>query len=284
MLSLLLVGLSITACSSKKTSQVQDTQPSSNKIRLAYKEWDDAISSTFVVGEVLQDMGYQVEMVPLDNIFMWKSVADGSADAMVTAWLPTTNGPEYKRYKNNVDIIGESLVDGAKAGFIVPSYMSVNSIADLKNEANKTITGMEPGAGITANAEKTLKRYPNLKGFKLMPSSSGAMFSALDKAIKNKEEIIITGWMPHWSFNKYDIKVLDDPQGTISAPETITTIARKGLKEDKPEAFKVLQNFKWDLPDINEIMVKLSDNVDPKKAAREWIEKNPEKVASWKQS
>ncbi|WP_272481156.1 glycine betaine ABC transporter substrate-binding protein [Holzapfeliella floricola] len=132
MLSLLLVGLSITACSSKKTSQVQDTQPSSNKIRLAYKEWDDAISSTFVVGEVLQDMGYQVEMVPLDNIFMWKSVADGSADAMVTAWLPTTNGPEYKRYKNNVDIIGESLVDGAKAGFIVPSYMSVNSIADLK--------------------------------------------------------------------------------------------------------------------------------------------------------
>ncbi|MEJ6347949.1 glycine betaine ABC transporter substrate-binding protein [Holzapfeliella sp. He02] len=280
MLSLLFVGLSLTACSKKEPQAAK----ASNKITLAYKEWDDAIASTFVVGEVLQNMGYQVEMVPLDNTFMWKSVADGSADAMVTAWLPTTNGPEYKRYKNQVDLIGESLPGGAKAGYIVPSYMSVNSIADLKDEANKTITGMEPGAGITANAEKTLKRYSNLKGFKLMPSSSGAMFSALDKAIKNKEEIIITGWMPHWSFNKYDIKILDDPQGTISAPETISTIARKGLKDDKPEAFNVLKNFKWDLADINEIMVKLSDNVDPKQAAHEWIEKNPEKVASWKAS
>ena len=50
----------------------------------------------------------------------------------------------------------------------------------------------------------------NLSDWQVETSSSGAMVVALDKAIKNKEDIVITGWSPHWMFAKYDLKYLKD--------------------------------------------------------------------------
>ncbi|WP_302183295.1 glycine betaine ABC transporter substrate-binding protein, partial [Salmonella enterica] len=54
----------------------------------------------------------------------------------------------------------------------------------------------------------------NLKDWKLVPSSSVAMTVALGEAIKQHKDIVITGWSPHWMFNKYDLKYLADPKGT----------------------------------------------------------------------
>ena len=44
-------------------------------------------------------------------------------------------------------------------------------------------------------------------------------------------------------FAKYDLKYLADPKGTMGGEEAIHTMARQGLKEDQPEAYKVLDNF-----------------------------------------
>ncbi|MEJ6347948.1 glycine betaine ABC transporter substrate-binding protein [Holzapfeliella sp. He02] len=273
------IVLPLSACSSSDKSA-----DSAKTVKLAYMEWDDSVSSTNVVAEVLREMGYTVEMTPLDNAIVWKSVADRQADAMVSAWLPLTHGPQYDTYKNKIDLIGPSL-SGAQSGLVVPSYMTdVNSVTDLVNQANKTITGIEPGAGIMTSAENALKQYSNLKDWKLMPSSTGAMTATLDKAYKNKDQIVITGWEPHWMFTKYDLKFLEDPEKLISSPETINTVARQGLKEDKPEVYKVLQNFKWDMKDIGEVMLQMSNGKKADQAAKEWISQNQDKVNSWKNS
>ena len=52
---------------------------------------------------------------------------------------------------------------------VVPSYMDVNSIEDLTNEAGKTITGIDPGANMTAATENAYKDYPNLEGWEYLP-------------------------------------------------------------------------------------------------------------------
>ena len=80
--------------------------------------------------------------------------------------------------------------------------MKANSIEDLKDQADKSIIGIEPGAGVMAATEKALKDYDNLKDWNLVPSSSGAMTVALGEAIKQHKDIVITGWSPHWMFNK----------------------------------------------------------------------------------
>ena len=188
------------------------------------------------------------------------------------------HGAEYKKVKNDIDNLGPHIDKEAKLGLVVPKYMDVNSIEDLNNQANKKITGIEPGAEIVDATNETLKAYPNLKGWEQINSSTGAMNAELKRAIKNKDDIIITGWNRYWIFQRYDLKYLDDPKGSMGKAESINTIARKGLKEDEPEAYRILDNFKWSVKDMESIMLEIENGKDPEKATKEWIDNNRDKV------
>lgn len=249
-------------------------------VNLAYVEWDTEVASTHVVAEVLKEMGYEVKTTPLDNAIMWESVAKGEVDGMVAAWLPSTHQAQYEQYKDQVENLGPNL-EGAKLGIAVPSYMAVDSIADLSDEAGKTITGIEPGAGVVAAAENTVATYDNLSDWNVATSSSGAMTVALGQAIKNKEDIVITGWSPHWMFAKYDLKYLDDPEGTMGEAESINTMVRQGLADDLPEVYEVLDKFNWTQEDMEEVMLAINDGTSAEDAAKDWVTKHPEEVAAW---
>lgn len=249
-------------------------------VNLAYVEWDTEIASTTVVSEVLKDMGYDVKMTPLDNAIMWEAVANGEADGMVAAWLPTTHGPQYEKFQDQVEDLGPNL-EGARLGLVVPQYMDVDSIEDLTDQAGQRIVGIEPGAGVVNSAEATVAAYSNLADWDLVTSSSGAMTTELANAISNEEEIVITGWSPHWMFSRYDLKYLEDPKGTMGGEESINTMVRQGLQDDMPDVYYVLDNFSWDLEDIESVMLEIENGTDTVKAARDWIDANPEKVESW---
>ncbi|MDT2808299.1 ABC transporter permease/substrate binding protein [Vagococcus lutrae] len=249
-------------------------------ISLSYVEWDTEVASTNVIAEVLKQEGFDVTITPLDNAIMWESIANGESDAMVAAWLPNTHGAQYEQYQDKVDNLGVNL-EGAKVGLTVPSYMNVNSIDELTNEANQTITGIEPGAGVVKAAEETLSAYDNLSDWQLETSSSGAMTVALGQAYKKKEPIVITGWSPHWMFAKYDLNYLEDPKQAMGAEETINTMARQNLKEDSPKAYRILKNFKWSKDDMEKVMLEINSGTDPVKAAQNWIKENPDMVKTW---
>lgn len=275
------LGLSLIAagCAADDTGK-EDTVGKGKEIELAYVEWDTEVASTNVIGAVLEDIGYNVNLVPLDNAVMWEAVSTGEADGMVAAWLPGTHGSQFEKYGDQVVDLGENL-EGAKIGLVVPEYMDVNSIADLKDEANKTITGIEPGAGVVGAAEQSLEDYSNLSDWNVETSSSGAMTVALKQAITNQEDIVITGWSPHWMFATYDLKYLDDPENSFGEAETINTMVREGLEDDMPEAYQVLDQFHWTTDEMEEVMLNISNGEDPADAAKAWIEENPDRVAEW---
>lgn len=253
---------------------------SQQEIKLAYVQWDSEVASTHVIAEVLKDQGYKVTLIPLDNAVMWESVARGESDAMVSAWLPNTHRAQYKQYRKELVNLGANLT-GAKLGLVVPDYMRVDSIADLSTEAGQTVTGIEAGSGVVTAAEKTVKTYPNLKGWKVTTTSSGTMATALGKAIDQHQLIIVTGWSPHWMFQKYHLKYLKDPRGTMGKTEHVSTMVRKGLKSDMPKAYRILNHFHWTTDDISSVMLDIQNGMDPKKAARKWVKAHPDQVARW---
>ena len=57
---------------------------------LVYVQWDSEVASSNVLAVAMQQHGYKVNLTPLDNSIMWQSVANGQADASVSAWLPTS--------------------------------------------------------------------------------------------------------------------------------------------------------------------------------------------------
>ncbi len=158
-----------------------------------------------------------------------------------------------------------------------------NEEQSISDAVDYTITGIEPGAGITATTETAIKEYDALKGWTLEQSSTAAMAAELDKAIAKEEPIIITGWNPHWTFAKYpDMKYLEDPKEIYGGEEIIASLARKGLKEDKPNAYKLIDQFHWDVEDMESIMYESKDTGDDiAEVAKRWVADNPEKVAAW---
>ena len=151
---------------------------------------------------------------------------------------------------------------------------------NISEELDYTITGIEPGAGITGQAINTLEEYENLEGWELQESSTAGMMGSLDAAIKNEEPIIVTGWNPHWKFSAYDLKYLEDPKGTFGGSENINTIVRKGLEEDMPNAYKILDRFYWEPQDMEAVMFDAQE-VSFEEAANNWIQENQDKVAQW---
>jgi glycine betaine/proline transport system substrate-binding protein len=272
------------------------TPVNGDAFKLGYVAWDSEIASTNLLKYVMESkLGYKVNALQVEAGPMWTGVATGDVDASPAAWLPLTHADYWERYKDQVDDLGANMT-GVRTGLVVPAYMTdVNSIADLETgatsstpsananvgkEVDHQIIGIDPGAGIMKSTASVIEKY-GLSDWKLVEGSGAAMTATLDKAVKNKEPIIVTGWTPHWMFNAYDLKYLDDPEGVYGEAEQIHTIARKGLKEDKPVAYEFLDRFSWTPEDMGEIMVAIQDGDDPQKAAAAFAEKHSDKVAEW---
>ncbi|MEK6265966.1 MAG: glycine/betaine ABC transporter [Clostridium sp.] len=164
---------------------------------------------------------------------------------------------------------------------------SANNSGEETKKADQTygeqmdykITGIDAGSGVVQAAEQAMKDY-NTK-FTVQTSSGAAMTQALADAYQNEEPIIVTSWSPHWMFSKYDLKYLEDPKGSFGEAEHINTVVRNGLKEDKPNAYKILDKFAWTPADSEAVMLKINAGEDAKEIARQWITDNKDTVSKW---
>jgi glycine betaine/proline transport system substrate-binding protein len=253
------------------------------KVKIVYVEWACATASSNVMKAVIEKhTDYEVELTSVSAAAMYASLADGDQDALTTAWLPVTHGHYVEKYKNDIVDLGPSM-EGAKIGLVVPKYVTINSIDELDGAAKKfdgEIIGIDPGAGVMSKAEQAVKDY-NLKKMELKDSSGPIMTAMLKSRYKDKKWVVVTGWVPHWKFAKFDLKFLDDPKKVFGESETINTFVRKGLKKDMPKVYKILDNFQWGPAEIGEVMAMNMENSEAEKNAVIWVEKNPEIVNKW---
>lgn len=151
---------------------------------------------------------------------------------------------------------------------------------DYAEELEHTITGIDAGAGVMAAAEEAVETY-GLEDWTVQASSDAAMTQALADAYDAEEPIVVTGWTPHWKFAEFDLKFLEDPEGSFGEAEDIHTFVRDGLSDDMPEAYEVLDNFMWTEEDMGTIMSAIQDGEDEVEAAQAWIDENEDMVSEW---
>ncbi|MGH2102504.1 glycine betaine ABC transporter substrate-binding protein [Aerococcus urinaeequi] len=276
-----IVGLLFTFGSEDSYQTNAGSNKSGQTVTLATVNWESEIASINVLAQVLKEAGFNVQITTVDPAIMFSSVAEGQSDAMVGGWVPVTHQAYKAKYGGSMVDLGPNL-EGATSSLTVPAYMEdINSITDLTDENDSTITAIEPGAGVTNSAQNAVKEYDNLSDWKVSVSSTGAMIAELEQAIENEEDIVVIGWKPHWMFMDYDLKMLDDPENVFGGYEEIHSYAREGLKEDNPEAYKIIDNFYWEVEDMSSVMEELATDVEPEEAADNWIEANRETVDGW---
>ncbi|PTL40099.1 glycine/betaine ABC transporter [Alkalicoccus saliphilus] len=100
------------------------------EVELTLVNWADAVAATNVVSEVLQDLGYETNLVEVMIDAMYAGIADGSADAMFASWLPAQQN-YYDDYEEEIEDLGPN-TEGTRIGLVVPDYMDIESIEDLQ--------------------------------------------------------------------------------------------------------------------------------------------------------
>ncbi|AKB18433.1 MULTISPECIES: glycine betaine ABC transporter substrate-binding protein [unclassified Methanosarcina] len=285
----LIIGLTLFAagCAEQGDEAVEGAEVSevaelSEPVKIGYVLWDGEIASTNVMQQVLEQAGYEdVEIIAVDVGPLYQGLADEQFDFTTSAWLPYTHQTYWETYGNRLDSVHTNLED-CRIGLVVPSYVTINSIEELNSEKDKfdgKIIGIDPGAGIMQVSEDAISEYG--LDMELVSGSSAAMTASLKKAIDSEEWVVVTLWSPHWSFNRWDLKYLDDPKGVYGEADHVETLARLGLKEDKPNLYGILTRFQWTHNDIQAVMVDIENGMAPEEAAANWVKSNPEKVNEW---
>lgn len=158
---------------------------------------------------------------------------------------------------------------------------SEGSTKSVGEQVDYKIIGIDPGAGLmNLTINDVLPGY-ELDDWEVVEGSGSAMAAALKKAYDKEEPIIVTGWSPHWKFASYDLKYLEDPKGIYGGAEDVNTIVRLGLKDDHPDAYKLLDQFNWEPEHLETVMNMIQEGSEPADAAAQWVSENEELVSTW---
>ena len=262
-----------------ENADADDYDPEGEEIELTYVSWESELASTNVIGQVLEEAGYDVELTVVEQSPMWSSVANQEADGFVGGWLPSDMEADYEEYGDEMVDLGANL-EGNRTGLAVPDYMDIESIDELSSDVVDEIVGIDAGAGIMLSTEEVVDVYD--LDIDVTPSSDSAMTAELDSAIQSEEPVVVTAWEPHWKFNAHDIRFLEDPESVYEEEEEIRTMVREGLEEDHPVAYEILDNFYWEADDMNEVMLEVAEEeAEVEDAAANWIENNRDMVDEW---
>ena len=256
-------------------------------IEFGWTAWSDAEFVTKLAARLINDnTDLTADLVQTDIAPQYQGIETGDIDAMMMAWLPATHEDYYEEVASDVENLGV-LYNGARLGWAVPSYIpedQLSSLADLasdevRSELDGTITGIDPGAGLTSLSEEALETY-GLDDYTLQTSSGAGMTAALDRAVNRDDWIVVTGWSPHWKFGAYDLRYLEDPEGALGGPERVHVLARAGFDADYPEISAMLTRMYLPIEQLQNYMFQARET-SYDEAISAYIEENPDRVEYW---
>ncbi len=249
------------------------------EIFMNYTEWTESVALSYLAASLLEDrLDYEVVMklTNIDTAFM--EVASGEADVFADTWVPYTHLSFMELHKDQFEDLGPNYRK-ASTGLVVPDYMQAESINDLTDMYRRAIIGIDITSGIMQNTIRAIEAY-GLDN-ELRDLTDAEMSEIVENAIKRREDIVFTGWEPHWLFYRYNLRYLDDPLNVFPEDEQIHTIGRKGFSKDHPRAAVFFERMVLTEDQINELLYEVGLARDPVEGVREWIMKNEFVVNQW---
>jgi glycine betaine/proline transport system substrate-binding protein len=254
-------------------------------VTLVYTGKAESVALTFLAASIMdKEYSYNIETVRAESDGKaFDMLAGGEADIFLSARLPL-HADLIHAHNEKITSIGIIYPD-ARNGFVVPSYAGIDSIAelnDIKAAAQGRITGISAGSNIMEQTGQAIETYH--LDFELQSGSREEMLTALQDAAENNEIIVITGWTPHWMFDEWDLKFLEDPLEIFGEPQTIEAYAAKGLSEKYPEVGGFLGKYSFEEGEIASLMKQfkdIPDGADLMQIPKDWISANTGLVDSW---
>lgn len=243
--------------------------------------WDEGVAVSHLWKVMLEERGYDVELVNADIGVIFTAMAGGDHDLLFDVWLPATHESYLENFGDQIEDLG-SWYEGAALTIAVNSDSPAQTIADLAEYADDydgRLVGIDAGAGITQITQDEVIPTYGLEDLDYVLSSTAAMLADLQGADREGRNIAVTLWRPHWAYDAYDIRDLEDPEGTMGDAELIHTYARDGFSTDHPELAEWISNFTFSdeqLASLENLMLNENEGEKNDESAAQWLEENPD--------
>jgi len=266
-------------------------------IKIGWVAWSETEPVAYLLKNVFEDMGYEVELLLSDIGVVYTGVAGGDLDIGLEAWLPLTHEAYWDKFSTEIILL--PMYEGARLGWAIPDYIpkdvlsSVEDMgkAEVKEKLKNQVIGIDPGAGLTQHSELMIKEgYPELKGYTLVEGSGAMMLGALKRAIARNEWIVTTNWAPDISWASVSkaaggpgLRWLDEPKKILGGEEFVAVIVGRKFYENLPSDITGFLSRMWfDMDEILAMMAYVIEGLTTEEAAQKYIEDNPLKINYWK--
>ncbi len=283
-------ALALTACGSGDSTEAATPSGGDNgdKKELTigvFAGWDEGIAVSSLWERILEKKGYDVTLTTADAAPVFTGVSTGDFDMTMDVWLPETHAQYLDKYGDKIQELG-TWNENAKLTIAVNEDADITSLDELADKAdmfNNRIVGIDPGAGLTkATQDRVIPQY-GLEKMDFVTSSTTAMLTELKKSTTAGENILVTLWRPHWAYDAFPLKDLEDPKGTLGTAEAISAYGSMTFKEDFPALAGWMKDFKMDddlLFSLENAMFNGTDTQDYGPIIDKWISENQEWVDS----
>jgi len=286
---------------------------SKDPIKIVTNNWTSQLVLANVVGNVLGEMGYNVEYTPSDTQLQFTAIANGDMHFQVEVWEGSMADSFAKAQETGlVDAGSHDAV--TREEWWYPSYM------------NEMCPGLPDWKALDACAEKFATAETKPKGrfvgppadwgkhyseritalgmnFEEVPVGQAAtLWAELQAAYDRKEPVVLFNWTPNFieakfegefvNFPDYEKACHDDAAWGMNpdavydcgAPKKgwLKKAAWNGMEEKWPAAWGVLQKVNFTNEQIASAAAMVDvDGKSPEEAAKQWATDNSDVVSGW---
>ncbi|WP_373893763.1 glycine betaine ABC transporter substrate-binding protein [Virgibacillus sp. CBA3643] len=280
----ILLSAVIYGCSSSSEAENADNNTEDKPtLTLGQTNWTSTIVPTQIVKQILEDMGYNVEVQDAELGAVYTGLSTADVDIFMDSWSPQQD--QYmEEYSDSIERISASYED-AGAGMVVPEYMEdINDVGDLKGRediVNNEILAISEADPAMEDLQDIIDAYD--LDMEMVNSSEGAMLAAAEAKIEEQEPVVLYGWEPHSMFQQLDLKILTNEKvPEIYGDTSIHVTVQNGLQEKAPEAYNFLSNWSISIDDMTEMITKIDDGQNSEDVAQTWIENNQDEIDNMK--
>ena len=286
---------------------------SEDPIRLTLHDWTGQLISTNIMAAILEEAGYNVELVQADYLAQFAGMRTGDVTVAMELWATTA-----------ADVLNEAVATGdvvnmgetgmmAKEEWWFPAYMkeacpglpdwqALNDCADEFATTETAPKGRYLGGPVTwGGYDEERIAALGLNYEVIHAGTDAAMFAELEAAYQRKAPILLWVYDPHWAPAKFAGEFVAFPP---HSPECYTDAATgvnpdmaydcgkptgpiwkaawAGMEAKWPGAFKAVQAYRMTNADMNAMVAKVDlDGMSIEAVVDEWLTANEAKWMPW---
>lgn len=286
---------------------------SEDPIKLTLHDWTGQLITTNLMAAVLEEAGYNVELVQADYLAQFAGLETGDLHVAMEMWETTgRDAMDASTATGNVVVLGET---GMKAieEWWYPSYMkekcpglpdwkALNDCAEAFATAETAPKGRYLGGPVTwGGFDEERIAALGLNYEVIHAGTDAAMFAELESAYQRKDPILLWIYAPHWApqkfegewvqFPPYEAACYTDPAWGSNPNAThdcgkptgpIWKVAWKGMEEKWPGAASAVKAFTIDNDTMGNMIAKVDlDGVAIEDVVDEWMDANEATWSTW---